>query len=64
MRTVPHFINGAAATAPGELPVFNPATGEVTARVPIPSTHVVDDVVACARSAWSTSATSNPATSP
>ena len=54
MRTVPHFINGAAATAPGELPVFNPATGEVTARVPIPSTHVVDDVVACARSAWST----------
>jgi len=54
MRTIPHFINGVTASAPGELPVFNPATGEITARVPIPSTTVVDDTVASARAAWST----------
>ena len=52
MRSVPHFINGTEVPAPGELPVFNPATGEVTARVPLPSTTVVDDTVAAARAAW------------
>ena len=52
MRSVPHFINGTEVSAPGELPVYNPATGEVTARVPLPSTTVVDDTVAAARAAW------------
>ena len=54
MRSIPHYINGAAASAPGELPVFNPATGETTARVPVPSTTVVDEVVASSRAAWQT----------
>jgi malonate-semialdehyde dehydrogenase (acetylating) / methylmalonate-semialdehyde dehydrogenase len=54
MRTIPHFIDGAPVSAPGELPVFNPATGEVTARVPLPSTHVVNEVVTSARTAWDT----------
>ena len=54
MRSGPHYIDGAPVSAPGELPVFNPATGEVTARVPLPSTHVVDEVIASSRAAWST----------
>jgi len=54
MRTIPHYIDGAIVSAPGELPVFNPATGETTARVPLPSTTVVDEVVASARAAWQT----------
>ena len=54
MRTIPHYIDGAAVSAPGELPVYNPATGEVTGRVPLPSTTQVDEVVTSARRAWST----------
>ncbi len=54
MRTIPHYINGEAVSAPGELPVYNPATGEITARVPLPSTHDVDETVARARAAWQT----------
>ncbi|NNN08178.1 MAG: CoA-acylating methylmalonate-semialdehyde dehydrogenase [Acidimicrobiaceae bacterium] len=54
MRTIPHYINAESISAPGELPVFNPATGEVIARVPLPSVHDVDDAVAKARAAWQT----------
>lgn len=54
MRTIPHYINAEIVSAPGELPVFNPATGEVTARVPMPSSQEVDEVVASARLAWQT----------
>lgn len=54
MRTIPHYINAESISAPGELPVFNPATGEVIARVPLPSVHDVDDAVAKARAAWHT----------
>jgi malonate-semialdehyde dehydrogenase (acetylating)/methylmalonate-semialdehyde dehydrogenase len=54
MRTIPHYINAETVSAPGELPVYNPATGEVTARVPLPSTHDVDEVVAISRAAWQT----------
>jgi len=59
MRTIPHFLNGAAAAAPGELPVYNPATGEVTGRVPLPSTTQVDEAVAGARAAWESWRTSS-----
>ena len=52
MRTIPHYINGATVSAPGELPVFNPATGETTGRVPLPSSEQVDEVIASAREAW------------
>jgi malonate-semialdehyde dehydrogenase (acetylating)/methylmalonate-semialdehyde dehydrogenase len=45
MRTVPHFINGARVEEPGHSNVFNPATGEVTAQVPVPSAAFVGDVV-------------------
>ena len=54
MRTIPHYINAETVSAPGELPVYNPATGEVSARVPIPSTHDVDTAVSVARHAWRT----------
>jgi malonate-semialdehyde dehydrogenase (acetylating)/methylmalonate-semialdehyde dehydrogenase len=45
MRTIPHFIHGARVEEPGVSNVFNPATGEVTAIVPVPSKAFVDDVV-------------------
>jgi malonate-semialdehyde dehydrogenase (acetylating)/methylmalonate-semialdehyde dehydrogenase len=45
MRTVPHFINGVRVEESGDLNVFNPATGEVTARVPIPSPAFINNVV-------------------
>lgn len=54
MRTIPHYLNGVTVAALGELPVFNPATGETTARVPLPSSTVVDDAVAAAHDAWLT----------
>jgi len=51
MRSVPHFINGALVEERGHSPVFNPATGEVIAKVPVPSRDVIDQVVEVARSA-------------
>jgi len=59
MRTIPHFINGHRVEALGELPVFNPATGETIALVPVPSPSDVDAVVATARSAWDSWRTSS-----
>ena len=58
MTTVPHFINGQRVTAEGVSPVFNPATGEVIATVPVPTPTQVDEVVTLARQTaltWSTS---------
>ena len=52
MPTVPHFINGRAVEQPGQLPVHNPATGELIAEVPIASNEFVDHVVVSAREAW------------
>jgi malonate-semialdehyde dehydrogenase (acetylating) / methylmalonate-semialdehyde dehydrogenase len=51
MRNVPHYINGQSVEQPGELPVFNPATGEVQAHVPVPSADFVDSAVASAKEA-------------
>jgi len=51
MRAVPHFINGKRIEETGQLNVFNPATGEVVALVPVPSAEFVSDVVDEARSA-------------
>ena len=51
MRTIPHFINGERVEEPGQSNVFNPATGEVTAQVPIPSPAFIDNVVDVAVSA-------------
>ncbi|HUY42668.1 MAG TPA: CoA-acylating methylmalonate-semialdehyde dehydrogenase [Acidimicrobiales bacterium] len=52
MKSIPHFVNGHSLEAPGELPVYNPATGEQIAQVPIASSEFVDQVVANARDAW------------
>jgi len=62
MYTVPYFINGERVEGTGELPVHNPATGEVIARVPIPTSGMVADVVeiaAKAASTWRESTLSN-----
>lgn len=58
MTTIPHYVNGQAVHHEGVSPVFNPATGDVIATVPAPSASYVDDVVAVARQAatsWATS---------
>ena len=51
MRAVPHFINGVLVEETGHSPVFNPATGEVIAKVPVPAPAFINDVVATARNA-------------
>jgi malonate-semialdehyde dehydrogenase (acetylating)/methylmalonate-semialdehyde dehydrogenase len=51
MRTVPYFINDERVEGAGDLLVYNPATGEVNAHVPIADAALVDDVVAIAREA-------------
>jgi malonate-semialdehyde dehydrogenase (acetylating)/methylmalonate-semialdehyde dehydrogenase len=61
MRTVPYFINDKRVDGEGDLLVYNPATGEVNAHVPIADAQLVDDVVAIARNAaitWSNSSLS------
>jgi malonate-semialdehyde dehydrogenase (acetylating)/methylmalonate-semialdehyde dehydrogenase len=61
MRTVPHFIKGARVHAPGHSNVYNPATGEVAATVPVPAADFINEVVEGARSAaseWSSSSLS------
>jgi malonate-semialdehyde dehydrogenase (acetylating)/methylmalonate-semialdehyde dehydrogenase len=54
MRAVPHFIHGVLVDEAGHSPVFNPATGEVIAKVPVPSLAFINDVVATARAAQAT----------
>ncbi len=51
MRTVPYFINDKKVEGAGDLLVFNPATGDVCAHVPIADARLVDDVVGIARTA-------------
>jgi malonate-semialdehyde dehydrogenase (acetylating)/methylmalonate-semialdehyde dehydrogenase len=51
MTSIPHFVNGERVTGEGSSPVFNPATGEVSATVPVPDGSFVDDVIAIARQA-------------
>ncbi len=54
MKSVPHYVNGAAVASPGVSPIFNPATGEVIARVPAPDESFVDHVVVTAQRAFET----------
>ena len=51
MRTIPYFINDERVEGAGDLLVYNPATGEVCAHVPIADATLVDDVVGIAREA-------------
>jgi malonate-semialdehyde dehydrogenase (acetylating)/methylmalonate-semialdehyde dehydrogenase len=58
MRTIPYFINDERVEGAGDLLVYNPATGDVNAHVPIADAALVNDVVASARTAadsWRTS---------
>lgn len=41
MTVIPHYINGTRVTDAGSLPVFNPATGDVVAEVPVASADLV-----------------------
>ncbi len=52
MTTIPHFVRGQRVAADGSLPVFNPATGTLRSKVPVPDAAFVDDVVSSAREAW------------
>jgi malonate-semialdehyde dehydrogenase (acetylating)/methylmalonate-semialdehyde dehydrogenase len=64
MQRVSHFIDGQRAeseSAADDIEVFNPATGEVSAHVPVANAAFVDNVVAVARNAslsWSESSLS------
>ena len=61
MRTIPYFINDQRVEGAGDLLVFNPATGEVCAHVPIADAQLVDEVVGIARAAadeWANSSLS------
>jgi len=51
MATIAHYVNGERVTGEGTSPVYNPATGEVSATVPVPEASFVDDVVATANEA-------------
>ncbi len=53
-RTIPHLINGQSFTGSGERfgQVFNPATGEATARVPFANQADADSAVAAAKAAF------------
>jgi malonate-semialdehyde dehydrogenase (acetylating)/methylmalonate-semialdehyde dehydrogenase len=54
MRTIPYFIDDERVEGAGDLLVFNPATGDVNAHVPIADAALVDDVVTIARRAAET----------
>lgn len=61
MQSVPYFIDGRRVQATGEMPVYDPATGDVTAQVPVPDADFVDAVVRGAREtsrSWRTSSLS------
>ena len=54
-KTINHYINGAQTTQASDRTgeIFNPATGEVTARVCFATPAVLDEAVACATKAGS-----------
>ena len=61
MTVIPHYINGAQVHESGTLPVFNPATGEVHAEVPVASPDVIATTLHSASSAailWGSSSLS------
>ncbi len=54
MQSIPHFINGVRVDAPGELPVHNPATGQVIAQVPVARADVIARALDVSREALTT----------
>ena len=61
-RSILHFIGGALVEGRGDrsAPVFNPATGEETGRVPLATTEEVAEAVAAARTAFPAWAQTTP----
>ena len=51
MQSIPHYVDGQRVHADGVSPVYNPATGEVTAHVPVPDAAFIDEVIARSRQA-------------
>ena len=45
MPTIQHFINGKRVDGSGDIPVFNPATGEQSGSAPIADATLLDEVV-------------------
>jgi len=54
MATVTHFIDGRVRTAPGVIPVHNPATGEVSTLAPVADDALLDETIDAARRAFAT----------
>ncbi|OYV65534.1 MAG: methylmalonate-semialdehyde dehydrogenase (CoA acylating) [Actinobacteria bacterium 21-64-8] len=54
MQSIPHFINGVRVDAPGELPIHNPATGQVIAQVPVARADVIARALDVSREALTT----------
>ena len=53
--TVSHFINGkTSVSGDRQLPIYNPAKGEVIAQVCVANKTVVDEAVAAAKNAFKT----------
>ena len=51
MTTISHFVNGERREGTGVLPIYNPATGDTIAQVPVADTALIDEVVRTARDA-------------
>jgi malonate-semialdehyde dehydrogenase (acetylating)/methylmalonate-semialdehyde dehydrogenase len=61
MQAIPHFIGGQPRTGAGRFgDVYNPATGQIAAQVPLASSQDVADVVAVAQAAFSGWAAQTP----
>lgn len=45
MPTIQHFINGKRVDGSGDIPVFNPATGEQSGSAPIADAKLLDEVI-------------------
>ncbi|HMA50253.1 MAG TPA: CoA-acylating methylmalonate-semialdehyde dehydrogenase [Magnetospirillaceae bacterium] len=61
MRTIPHFINGAAKPGTGRTSdVFDPNTGQIQAKVTLGDKALLDDAVASAKAAQVEWAAMNP----
>jgi malonate-semialdehyde dehydrogenase (acetylating)/methylmalonate-semialdehyde dehydrogenase len=61
MKTISHIISGLPVTGSGHLPVFNPATGELTGEVACGGTDEIEAAVKAAQSALPGWAAATPA---
>ncbi len=52
MATVSHYVDGSTRTGRGVIPVYNPATGEVSTHAPVADAALLDETIAAARRAF------------